>query len=102
MKYKPEKHARRSLRLQGYDYSSAGMYFITICTYQRQCLFGEIAEGEMRLNEYGQIARSHGLKLPRYHRHLQLDAFVVMPNHIHGILVLTDNSVAIVLKVKHN
>lgn len=93
MKYNPEKHHRRSLRLQGYDYSSAGMYFITICTDQRQCWFGEIAEGEMRLNEYGQIARSHWLKLPRYHPHLQLDAFVVMPNHIHGILALNDNSV---------
>lgn len=93
MKYDPEKHHRQSLRLKGYDYTSAGMYFITICTHQRQCLFGEIVAGEMQLSNDGKIVRSHWLKLPKYHPHLQLDAFVVMPNHFHGILVLTDTSV---------
>ena len=90
MKYDPQKHHRRSIRLQGYDYTSPGAYFITICTHQRQCLFGEIVDGEMQLNEFGIVARSHWMKLPQHHSHLQLDAFVVMPNHVHGILVLTD------------
>lgn len=93
MKYDPEKHHRKSIRLQGYDYTSAGMYFITLCSQQRECLFGEIVDGEMRLNEYGQIVRSYWLKLPNHHPRLQLDAFVVMPNHMHGILVLTDTPV---------
>ncbi|UBF27441.1 transposase [Kovacikia minuta CCNUW1] len=93
MKYDPDKHHRRSIRLQGYDYASAGAYFITICTHQRQCLFGAVVAGEMRLNEFGQIARSHWLKLPNYHSHLRLDEFVVMPNHLHGILVVADSPV---------
>jgi putative transposase len=91
MKYDPENHHRRSIRLKGYDYSSAGSYFITICTYQRECLFGEISNGEMQLNQYGQIVQLHWQNLPKYHPRLQLDEFVVMPNHMHGILVLKDN-----------
>lgn len=90
MGYNPDKHHRRSLRLPNHDYASTGLYFITACTYQRQCLFGEIRDSEMHLNELGHIVRSHWLRLPQYHRHLQLDAFVVMPNHIHGILILTN------------
>jgi len=56
-------------------------------------LFGEIVDGEMRLNKLGEIVRSHWMKLPQHHAHLQLDAFIVMPNHVHGILVLTDDPV---------
>lgn len=93
IRYNPEKHHRRSIRLQGYDYTSNGMYFVTICSHQRQCLLGEIVDGEMRLSELGQIVRSHWLKLPIHHPHLQLDVFVTMPNHIHGILVLTNSPV---------
>jgi hypothetical protein len=63
MKFNPEKHHRRSIRLKGYDYSSPGAYFITICTYQRACLFGEIVQGEMQLNQFGHVVRSHWLKL---------------------------------------
>jgi putative transposase len=82
MRYNPDKHHRRSIRLKGYDYTSAGAYFITICTHQRECLLGEIVECEMGLSESGDVVRSHWLKLPQYHAHLRLDAFVVMPNHI--------------------
>ncbi len=88
MKYDPNKHHRRSIRLKGYDYSSPGAYFITICTHQRECLFGDIVDGEMQLNSLGQIVQGHWSKLPKHHSHLQLDEFVVMPNHIHGILIL--------------
>jgi REP element-mobilizing transposase RayT len=88
VKYNPDKHHRQSIRLKGYDYSSPGAYFVTICTHQRQCLFGEIVDGEMRLNQIGQLVRSQWLKIPYHHTHVELDAWVIMPNHIHGILIL--------------
>jgi putative transposase len=91
MKYDREKHHRRSIRLKGYDYTSVGSYFITICTFQRECLFGTISNGEMQLNQYGKIVHSHWQNLPKYHPRLELDEFVIMPNHIHGILFLIDN-----------
>ncbi|MGD1862872.1 MAG: transposase [Leptolyngbyaceae cyanobacterium] len=88
MPYNPDKHHRRSLRLPHYDYTSPGAYFITICVHQRQCLFGEIVNGAMQLNEFGEVARSHWLRLPQHRVHVRLDAFVIMPNHMHGIIVL--------------
>ncbi len=92
MKYDPDKHHRRSIRLKGYDYSSPGAYFITICTHQRECLFGNIVDSEMQLNPFGQIVQGHRSKLSRHHPHLHLDEFVVMPNHIHGILILSNEN----------
>jgi REP element-mobilizing transposase RayT len=91
MKYDPQKHHGRSIRLKGHDYTSPGAYFITICTHQRQCLFGEIIDGEMQLNEFGKWVDACWKRLPTHFPHLQLDRFVVMPNHIHGILTLTPN-----------
>ncbi|MGL4621895.1 transposase [Chroococcidiopsis sp.] len=88
MKYDPTKHNRHSIRLQNYDYSTAGAYFITICTHQRECIFGEISEGVMQLSQLGQVARSHWMNLPQYHSNLYLETFVFMPNHLHGILIL--------------
>lgn len=88
MKYNPHKHHRRSIRLKGYDYSSPGAYFITICTHQRECLFGNIIDGEMKVNSFGQVIQGHWSKLHSHHTHLCLDEFIVMPNHIHGILIL--------------
>lgn len=90
MKYNPDKHDRRTIRLQGYDYASSGAYFITICTHQRECLFGEIVDGEMRLNALGQMVHACWQRLPFHFPNLTLDAFVVMPNHVHGILALVD------------
>ncbi len=92
MKYNPEKHHRQTIRLQGYDYTSSGAYFITICTHQRQCLFGEIVDAEMQLNVLGQMIHACWQRLPYYFPTLTLDAFVVMPNHVHGILVLGNSS----------
>ena len=86
-KYNPEIHHRRSVRLRGYDYSEAGAYFITICTQAKQCIFGEIQHNEMFLNEYGQVAYNHWEDLPKRWNHIELGAFQVMPNHLHGILV---------------
>jgi putative transposase len=89
MKYDLDKHHRRSIRLKGYDYTATGLYFITICAYQRDCLFGEIINGEMRLNDLRQRVHACWQRLPFHFSNLELDAFVIMPNHIHGILVLT-------------
>ena len=91
MKYDPNKHHRRSIRLKGYDYTKAGAYFITICTAQHQHLFGDIVNGEMQLSRYGETVRFNWDNLPKRYRNVELDAFIIMPNHVHGIIVLTDN-----------
>jgi len=90
MRFDPERHCRRSMRLKGYDYSQAGAYFVTICTQGRACLFGEVVDGEMRLNDAGRMVVAEWERLPALFPNVVLDAFVVMPNHIHGIVILTD------------
>lgn len=89
-KFDPKKHHRRSIRLKGYDYTSPGAYFITVVTYQRECLFGEIVNGEMVLNDYGRVADEFWRAIPEHFHNVELGAFVIMPNHIHGIIVITD------------
>ncbi|MDR2449441.1 MAG: hypothetical protein LBD52_05730 [Prevotellaceae bacterium] len=91
MKYNSNIHHRRSIRLKGYDYSLAGLYFVTICVQNRECLFGKIVNGEMNLNEYGEIVERVWNELPQHYSNIQLGAFVVMPNHVHGIIVITDD-----------
>jgi hypothetical protein len=88
MTYNPQKHHRRSIRLKGYDYSQAGLYFITMVTQNRACLFGEIENGVMILNQYGQIAYDEWAKTPEIRNNIELCDFVIMPNHIHGIVRL--------------
>ncbi|MBC7260082.1 MAG: transposase [Chloroflexi bacterium] len=87
-RYDPDIHHRRAIRLRGWDYRDAGAYFVTICTHGGQPLFGDVADGTMRLNEYGEIVAACWRDLPRHHPHVELDAFVVMPNHVHGIIVI--------------
>jgi hypothetical protein len=89
MTYHPDKHNRRSIRLPGYDYSRNGGYFITICTQNRECLFGEIADGVMQLNDAGRTVSEEWTKTAAI-REIQLDEGVVMPNHFHGILVIAN------------
>ena len=90
MKYYPAKHHRRSIRLPGYDYSQAGYYFVTICCYQRQCLFGDIVNGVMQLSQYGEIvAQTYQWLFQRY-PYLILDEWIIMPNHFHEIMVITN------------
>jgi len=84
---------RRSIRLKGYDYSQPGAYFITIVTQDRVCLFGVVVDGEMRLNEWGEIARQCWFDIPAHFPDAALDECVVMPNHIHGVIVLVDSPV---------
>ena len=90
MKFDPEKHHRRSIRLKGIDYSLPGAYFITICAQNRECILGGITDGKMCLNEYGKIAKNEWLKTAEMRNNIELDEFVVMPNHVHGIIVITD------------
>lgn len=87
-KYDPNIHHRRSIRLKNFDYSQVGMYFLTICTQNSDCFFGNIVSREMRLNDAGMMVQSIWDELPSRFANLELDAFVVMPNHIHGIFAL--------------
>ncbi len=93
MKSPAPKHRRKSIRLKGWDYTTPGAYFVTICTHQRAHLFGRVVDGEMVLNEYGEIVREVWFELPKHYAYLELDAFVVMPNHVHAIIFLTDQPV---------
>jgi putative transposase len=81
-------HHRRSIRLKGYDYSTAGLYFVTVCTEKKVCLFGDVIDNEMRLNEAGQVVVQEWNALPERFPNVQLDCFVVMPNHMHGVIAI--------------
>ena len=96
MTFNPDIHRRRSLRLRDYDYTQSGAYLITICTKDRESLYGYVTAGQMCLNEYGRIvAKCWGGLADRYPR-VTLDAFVVMHNHVHGIIALTDDNAPLV------
>jgi REP element-mobilizing transposase RayT len=84
----PEYSQRRNLRLQAYDYAQSGAYFVTVCTQGHACLFGTIVEDSMRLNDVGKMVVAAWEALPDRFQGIEQDAFVVMPNHIHGIIVL--------------
>ncbi len=109
-RYNPDIHHRRSIRLQGYDYAQAGAYF-TICTHTRECLFGSVGAGskpaphlqpaldfkpalatQMKLNECGEIVQHTWDDLVNHNENIELDAFVVMPNHIHGIVTIDNRA----------
>jgi REP element-mobilizing transposase RayT len=88
MAYDPKKHHRRSIRLRGHNYSGSGAYFVTICAQDKQCLFGSVANDEMIRNEPGQIVQGVWEALPQRFPTVVLDAFQLMPNHLHGIFVI--------------
>ena len=88
MKYNPQKHNRRSIRLKGYDYTKAGSYFVTICVNNRLCLFGEIIEYEMNLNDAGKMVKKIWQGIPQYYPNFDVDFYIVMPNHFHGIILM--------------
>ena len=83
---------RKPNRLQDYDYSQTGYYLVTICTQGKVNYFGEIEKGQMRLNDIGQIATDCWQDIPEHFRNAGLDEFVVMPNHIHGIIIIVGNA----------
>lgn len=83
-------HHRKSIRLKGYDYSQSGLYFITICCYNKECMFGEISNGTMALNSAGQVAQHCWQEIPSHFPNVVLHEHIIMPNHIHGIIEITD------------
>jgi putative transposase len=86
VKFDPKIHHRRSVRLKEYDYSQPGAYFVTIVTWHRGLFFGEIVNAESRLNRIGKIVEWEWLETPKRLAYIELGAFIVMPNHFHGIL----------------
>ncbi len=88
--FDPEIHHRRSVRLGGYDYSAPGTYFVTICAHGKQHLFGEVVDGEMVLSRFGKFVSEEWLRSERIRTEIQMDAYVVMPNHLHGIVRIAD------------
>lgn len=86
----PTYPTRRRLRLEGYNYSSAGMYFVTVCVQDRQPLLGTIRDGVMEPSAAGVMVQEVWDNLPHYSPGMATDAFIVMPDHIHGIVVLDD------------
>ena len=83
-----QPHHRRSIRLSGYDYTAAGAYFITVCTHGRECLFGQIIDGEMRLNALGEIVRAEWEKSASMRAEIEIREYVIIPNHFHAIVVI--------------
>ena len=94
MKFDPEKHHRRSVRLKRYNYTGSNAYFVTICSYQKECLFGTISNGQMNLNMSGECVKKAWLETVDKRTNIRLDDFVIMPNHFHGILWLTSRGTA--------
>ena len=103
MTYNPDIHHRKSIRLKNYDYSREGLYFITICSHNKECIFGEIIEEDVgahcmcpndivKLNEYGKIVENELLKTKEIRKNIQINQYVIMPNHIHFVIeIISDN-----------
>lgn len=92
MPHKPIIPIRRTIRIPEYDYTQQGAYFITICTHRKENIFGEIKSGKMKLSPLGEIAYYQWLHLPKRFSNINLDTFVIMPNHIHGIIIIIKNN----------
>ncbi|WP_445768084.1 transposase [Rheinheimera sp.] len=87
--FNKDVHHRQSIRLRGYDYSQPGHYFLTICCYQKQAVFGDVCQQQVQLNCFGEIAKKHWLNLTEQYSSIKLHEFVIMPNHMHGIIEIT-------------
>jgi putative transposase len=83
-----ELHHRRSIRLKNFNYAQIGAYFVTLCTYNQECSFGNVIDGKMVLNDAGRIAVDEWKKSAIIRNEIELDEFIVMPNHIHGIVII--------------
>jgi putative transposase len=94
MTFNPDIHHRRSIRLREFDYTEGGAYFVTICTFQGDCLFGDIVDGKMLLNEFGIAVKKTWLGIQNHLPNVDLDEFVIMPNHHHGILLINNATVS--------
>lgn len=83
------KYRVESARLKNWDYSTPGYYFVTICAYQRECFFGDVVNGEMRLSPAGEIVADEWMKTESIRPNVKMDVWVIMPNHVHGIIIIT-------------
>lgn len=92
MKFDPQNHHRRSIRLKEYDYTQPGAYYITIVTHQREHLFGEIENGALKLSKFGLVAKQQWEKLPKRFLNIRLGASIFMPNHMHGVIQIIESS----------
>ena len=90
--FKPALARRQSIRLKDYDYSQPEFYFVTVCVQNRECLLGEVKKGKMRLNEAGQIVHTAWNQLIKRFSGIELDEFIVMPNHVHGIIAVGEDT----------
>ena len=90
MSYDNREYHRHSIRLDDYDYSKPGSYFVTVCVHERKETFGKIFDGEMHLNENGIATNAVWTTLPNWFSYIELDEFVIMPNHMHGIINIMD------------
>ena len=98
MKYNPEEHYRRSIRLKNYDYKKSGYYFITVCSKNRECIFSTLnninvvgaglASAQISLTNIGDIIERNWIDLPNQYENVYLDEYIIMPNHIHGICII--------------
>lgn len=86
--FNPKIHHRKSIRLREYDYTNPNWYYVTVCTYKRENIFGKVEKDKMVLNEYGKIVEECWKAIPNHFEHVSLDYFVIMPNHIHGIIII--------------
>ena len=89
-----QQRYRRSLRLQWYDYRQSGAYFVTICTYQRKNTFGAVIDGDMILNQWGEIVNEEWRRTDTVRANVELDAYVIMPNHLHGVVLIVEDAAA--------
>jgi putative transposase len=92
MKFNPEFNHRHSVRLKGFDYSAPGLYFITVSTLKKEPFFGQIASNRVILSEIGKIVREHWTAIPRHFDNVKINEFVIMPNHLHGVLRIVENT----------
>ncbi len=90
--YDSNIHHRRSIRLPDYDYKQSGVYYVTLCVAGRQCLLGEISDDAMVLNTLGCVVDECWLWLQNQYPYIELDAYVVMPNHLHGVIIIMDDA----------
>ena len=90
MVYNPIINHRKSIRLKEYDYSQPGEYFITICIYEKKCILGEIVDENILFSPIGEIAKRCWEEIPEHFSNVELDEYVIMPNHIHGIIMITE------------
>ena len=102
MAYNPQEHHRRSIRLKEYDYTNPNWYYVTICTYNRNNIFGEVKNGKAILNEFGKIVDEEWLRTKEIRNNIDLDCHVIMPNHFHGILIIESRDTARCVPTKEN